>query len=244
MGGLAHFLEDEGVPTTQISLIREHTESISPPRALWVPFELGRPLGVPDNDAFQTRVLLEALKLLEVQSGPILVDFQEDAPVAGNDLTGWACPVTFTRDEQDLTDPQKLCMTFKREISQLRPWYDLAIEKRGRTTVGPSGLDPDALGDFIIAFLGGQIPEYPRKDIPVALVLKLAADDLKAFYFESLTAQPGKVPGSEQFANWFWGETIAGKVLFALKQFCMASDDRLVKTVGINLLVPMDQNRF
>jgi hypothetical protein len=40
----------------QISLVREHTEKINPPRALWVPFELGRPVGPPDEPAFQRRV--------------------------------------------------------------------------------------------------------------------------------------------------------------------------------------------
>ncbi len=64
VGGLAHFFEEEGVPTTQISLVRLHTERINPPRALWVPFELGRPLGIPDDPTFQKRVLLAALKLL------------------------------------------------------------------------------------------------------------------------------------------------------------------------------------
>ena len=35
--------------TTGISLVRENTASMQPPRALWVPFPLGRPLGVPDD---------------------------------------------------------------------------------------------------------------------------------------------------------------------------------------------------
>ncbi|MCH7711818.1 MAG: hypothetical protein IH903_09315, partial [Proteobacteria bacterium] len=55
------------MPTTQISLIREHTEKIVPPRALWVPFELGRPFGAPDDSGFQKRVLLGALELLEAE---------------------------------------------------------------------------------------------------------------------------------------------------------------------------------
>ncbi len=57
------------MPTTQISLIREHTEKIKPPRALWVPFELGRPLGVPNDAAFQNRVITAALDLFEAPSG-------------------------------------------------------------------------------------------------------------------------------------------------------------------------------
>ena len=68
MGALAHYLEAEGVPTTQVSLIREHTETINPPRALWVPFELGRPLGAPEDPGLQRRVLMAALNLLEAQS--------------------------------------------------------------------------------------------------------------------------------------------------------------------------------
>lgn len=77
MGGLGHYLEDEGIPTTQISLIREHTAAMRPPRALWVPFDLGRPLGVPGDAALQRRVILAALGLLEAERGPVLRDFQE-----------------------------------------------------------------------------------------------------------------------------------------------------------------------
>ena len=81
VGGLAHYVEGQGVATTQISLIRPHTEVIKPPRALWVPFDLGRPLGVPNDAGFQKRVLLSALNLFEETSGPVLVDFPEEAPV-------------------------------------------------------------------------------------------------------------------------------------------------------------------
>ena len=77
---LAHFLEEEGLPTTQVSLIRLHTEKTKPPRALWVPFEFGRPFGVPNGPAFQKRVLLAALALLVAPGGPVLEDFPEDAP--------------------------------------------------------------------------------------------------------------------------------------------------------------------
>ena len=52
MGGLAIYFEEEGLATTQISLIRIHTERTRPPRALWVPYELGRPIGVPKTGIF------------------------------------------------------------------------------------------------------------------------------------------------------------------------------------------------
>ena len=50
----------------QISLIRVHTETIKPPRALWVPIDLGRPLGTPNDSAFQKRVLVSALRQFKV----------------------------------------------------------------------------------------------------------------------------------------------------------------------------------
>ena len=73
MSALAHYLEAEGVPAVAISLIRLHTEKVRPPRALWVPFELGRPLGAPNDQAFQTRVIAAALGLLEAASGPVVL---------------------------------------------------------------------------------------------------------------------------------------------------------------------------
>jgi hypothetical protein len=95
VGGLGHYIEREGVPTTQISLVREHTERINPPRALWVPFDLGRPLGAPDEAEFQNKVLLSALGLLEASDRPIIMDFPEDAPVSESGFSPAACPVNF-----------------------------------------------------------------------------------------------------------------------------------------------------
>jgi hypothetical protein len=47
VSALGHYLEEEGIATVAISLIRPQTENTKPPRALWVPFELGRPFGPP-----------------------------------------------------------------------------------------------------------------------------------------------------------------------------------------------------
>ena len=80
MGALGHFIEREGVPTAQISLIREQTAAIRPPRALWVPFMLGRPFGAPNAPDFQRKVLRALLALFERSAGPVLEDFPEDAP--------------------------------------------------------------------------------------------------------------------------------------------------------------------
>ncbi len=240
---MAHYLEEEGLPTTHISLIREHTEIIKPPRALWVSFEMGRPLGVPNDPAFQMRVLKSALKLLEAPAGPVIEDFPEDAPAADGESEAWACPVSFEEVETDSSDREQLLVSFKREMRHLRSWYDIAVKERGRTTVGVSGVELDDLPDFICAFLGEELPENPKPEVPLPLVLNLAIDDLKAFYTEAITAQPGqKTVSSAQIADWFWGESAAGELLFAIKKACMGSKNGMLKIVGSVLIVPVEQS--
>ena len=76
---LARALEANGIATTSISLVREHTEKIKPPRALFVPFPFGHAFGRPNDPALQHRVLHAALDLLNATAGPVLVDFPDDA---------------------------------------------------------------------------------------------------------------------------------------------------------------------
>jgi len=241
VGGLAHYVEEEGVATTQISLIRPHTEAIKPPRALWVPFDLGRPLGVPHDAGFQKRVLLSALKLLDESSGPVITDFPEDAPVTREADVIWACPVNLAREKIDLNDADALRAAFKKETVELRSWYDLALKEKQRTTIGVSGLEINQMVEFIGAFID-SVPANPREDISLSYSLNFAVDDLKAFYYEAAAAQPGSAsPTAEELDDWFWGETVAAKVLFAVKDRCLKKDDKMMQLLGKILLIPMSQ---
>jgi len=240
VGVLGHFIEGEGLPTAGISLIRMHTEIIKPPRALWVPFELGRPLGPPDNAAFQRRVLLALMAMFEAPDGPRLEDFTEDEPET-DAITVLACPVDFTRTTVEDEEADQLKAAFRREMMAMRPWYDMAVARRQRTTVGVSGIDLEGLGDFIYAFVGGTEPDNPRDDIPLAYMLKFAVEDLQSYYIEGVTAQPGQGDISGKvLKDWFWRETVAGKVLLALKKVCEASKDEGMSQMGAHFLVPME----
>ena len=224
--------------TTQISIIRKHTETIKPPRALWVPFDLGRPLGEPNDADFQTRVLTAAFALLDEKEGPVLKDFPEEAAYMAEE-DPWACPVNLSTPKKDLSEEGELVAAFKTEMNQLRNWYDIAVEKRGRTTVGVSGVDLDNLADFISAFLTGEQPQNPNPDYPLPHTLNLATDDLKAFYTEAVTAQPGSTGTPDQLADWFYDQTIAGRLLYAIRDKGVQSDDRFLKIVAGALIIPL-----
>jgi hypothetical protein len=219
VGALGHFLERQGIPTTGISLVREHTELVRPPRALWVTFELGRPLGIPDDAPFQRRVVKAALDLLARTDGPLIADHPEHAPEV-SDFEGWACPINLAPTQTD---------TLAAEIDRLAAWYDRAVAARGRTTVGVSGLDMRAAGALITQALNGSLPE--------AQALKQATDDLRAYYLEAASAFPE--PGSAAVRKkWFWDETRLAKALLTLQPKLAASADPQHKILGNLTLIP------
>ncbi len=233
MGALGHYLEEEGVATTQISLVREHTVAMQPPRALWVPFILGRPLGAPHDAAFQRSVLLAALRLLEAPSGPVLQDFPDEAPLdAGGASEPFACPVSFAR----AVDPNDIAGAWRAELQELATWYDLAGGVSASATRG-SGLTPEQAAQFVLDFIADPaIPSF-RGDVAVVPAMRLACHDLKEFYLRAAAAQPGARAAAEAQA-WFWRATVAGKMLFALRDKCRASDDEALRRLGANGIVP------
>ncbi len=73
VGLIQSIVEKAGIPTVSITLLREVTERVAPPRALFVDLPLGYPLGAPDNASLQTRIILAAVALLsECASGASL----------------------------------------------------------------------------------------------------------------------------------------------------------------------------
>ena len=219
MGALGHFLERQGIPTTGISLVREHTEVVRPPRALWVTFELGRPLGIPDDAPFQRRVTRAALDLLARTDGPLIADYLEhiDEPA---DFSGWACPINLAPSQVD---------TLEAEIERLATWHDRAVAARGRTTVGVSGLDMPAAGKLVTQALNGHLP--------TAQALKEATDDLRAYYLEAAAAFPDAgTPATRK--KWFWEETKLARAILTLQPKLAASADPQHKILANLTLIP------
>ncbi|MGQ0585240.1 MAG: hypothetical protein ACT4O6_25150 [Reyranella sp.] len=182
-------------------------------------FELGRPLGIPDDPAFQRRVVHAALDLLERTDGPLIADYPEHVAEEA-DFTGWACPINLAPSATD---------TLAAEIDRLAVWYDRAVAAHGRTTVGVSGLDMPAAGKLVAAALAGPLP--------AAQPLKQAIDDLKAYYLEAASAFPD--PGSSRTRRaWLWDETILAKSLMALQPKLAASIDAQHKILGNLTMIP------
>jgi hypothetical protein len=237
VSALAHYLEAEGVPAVAISLIRLHTEKVRPPRALWVPFELGRPLGAPNDPTFQTRVIVAALGLLETASGPVVLeDFAEGDPTAV-DVPGWRPPFDLTSGMPDLADGTALDRALRQEVLAIAPFHERFVAANGRTTIGLSGLTIDQCAAHLATSISGTPPDSRDPAVSPVQALRWVVDDLKAYYLEAMAAD-GAIPSSRQMQTWFWDHTLAARLIFALRQQLLASDDKRSQAVGRMNLVP------
>jgi len=229
---VARVLEAHGIATTSISLVREHTETIKPPRALFVPFPFGHALGRPNDPALQHRVLAAALDLLAAPSGPVLVDFPEDAE-PGGETPG---PVQASTVAASATVPDDAVAETKDVLASHARWL---AENQGRTTFGLSRVPVERFAevvDFLQRFAAGGDADASGRpaDVSLPAFIRWAADDLKSLYWESrLLARP-HAAGAD-VARWFWGETAAGQVLRRVRDRLDASEDPTWKAAAFGV---------
>ena len=64
MGLIQRAIEQIGIPTIGISIVREYTVKVKPPRTIFLRWPFGHPLGEPFNLSQQRAVLAEAFRAL------------------------------------------------------------------------------------------------------------------------------------------------------------------------------------
>jgi len=219
---LARALEAEGVATTAISMVREHSEKLRPPRTLVVPFPFGHALGRAGDPALQHRVLAAALGLFAAPGGPVLEDFPEDAepgvePPAPVQASGVAAAAKVPDDPAN-------------ETAQMRQYHEQWIARSGgRTAFGLSGVPATRFRGvvrFLQSFAAGEEADMEERPaaVPLPGFVRYCADDLKTLYFEGYMAMK-PAAGGDEIARWFWGETAAGQLLRRVRDRLDASDD-------------------
>ena len=103
------------------------------------------------------------------------------------------------------------------ELAALKPWYDLGRRRRqGRTLVGVSEL---SINENLQKL--GELLDAEALQTPDLRWFKLAIEDVKAFYIEALTAQPGE-HAHQQIQNTLWQETQFGAGLALFYQWFQA----------------------
>ena len=228
---------------------------MNPPRALWVPYDLGRPLGVPNDPVFQRNVLRAALNLLPTLTEHTIVDYPVEAPEASYSDT-WACPVSFDTDESESRSAR-----LQGESQRLATWWRETYRSRGRTLVGAAAPLPEDNDseqsvpqrvDTLIAVLsavaeGASLDTVPQiadaarsvssestNDIewshPMPFLLRHIVQDLRCYYQEAIASQPGQPssPSHHALNDWIFHETALGETIIEVgRRLTEAEDPRL-----------------
>ncbi len=212
MSALAHVFEAAGLATVVIASMIEVVEQMRPPRALYCDFPLGRPLGRPDDVAFQTDVVRRSLALLEAER-PVI---ETHPDVITSEETPMACalPPRHDPDAPPAVD----------EARGLRAAYDRAKAKRGVTSVGRV-LDADDVPDAL-AVLDAWAAGAPWKENPLPGKNTVAVcHDIRTYYEEAgLELVTGPPPGGRAAEAWFFEQTEAGKTVMAARRSLQAQE--------------------
>lgn len=226
---LQRVLEEGGLTTVSISLVREHTEKIKPPRALFVPFPFGAPFGAPGAVDQQHSVLRAALDLLKAPDGPVLCDFPDAE-------AGEMAPSPVQAAAVDAGEPELDVAT---EVSMMRRYHELWVEREGKTAVGLTRVSPvrfRGIVRFLEAFadgVDGDMRERPR-DLAMPNWIRYCVDDLKAMYLEGRMAMKADEP-PEAAGRWLWGETALGPLVVRVRDRMEASEDGRMKEAGFGI---------
>ena len=70
MGLIQRAIEAEGIPTVGISILKEVTEKVRPPRSVFLRYPFGHPLGEAFEMKQQRTILCDALNALETITQP------------------------------------------------------------------------------------------------------------------------------------------------------------------------------
>jgi hypothetical protein len=75
VGLIQREIEKEGIATIGVSIVREYSEKVKPPRTIFLRWPFGHPFGAPFNNAQQRVVLAEVLRALyTIQEPGTIID--------------------------------------------------------------------------------------------------------------------------------------------------------------------------
>ena len=218
------------------------SEAVVPPRALWLPFPLGRPLGAVNDAEFQKDVLRRGFGLIDTAVEPTIEDYAVETP--DEDLSeNWACPVNLSLAGSDSLSERLLA-----EVAMLRPWALETRHRRGRTFFGVTGAGEDQVDDVARALASiadsGDVLSEPLVDgiswaFEMPLLLRHMADDLRTFYHEAVVARPGEsAPNHDALNQWIFSETVLGETLLLVADGLTQASNVPMAQLVRGLLIP------
>ena len=195
-------LEAQGLATLTIGTVPEHIQNTKPPRGLICHFPLGRPLGVPNDAAFQHRVLATLFEQLKADRGPVLDTFDTVLDAVADEQLVCSLPPRMDPDEHPAVD----------EARALKSAYDRAVSKHGNRVGVCREVEaadiPDAVEAFARVAQGAPIDAAGIPGVPMRV-----AQDIRGYYQTAALELAEHSPGAWAGENWFYEQTETGKLM-------------------------------
>ena len=211
---LAHVFEAAGISTIALGSVRKTIENAAPPRGLLCDFPLGRPLGKPNDAAFQHRVLGHAFSLLKARK-PVLEEFAESVAEGGQE--GLACPLP-PKSNENLHPAID-------EVRGLRPAYNRATERYGRRASTGRTVNADEI-EAAVESLIRVVDGTPWKQAGIPGIPSRVAQDIRGYYEFATLGLSDHVPAAWSGTNWFFDKTETGKVVLTARAAMQRSGEK------------------
>ena len=187
--------------TVAIGSIRGQIYGTAPPRGLFCDFPLGRPLGVPDDPAFQRRVIERAFAMLE-RTEPAVEDYE--IVIEDGETQPLTCPLPARMDPDAHPAID--------EAKGLRPAYDRAIAKYGNRAGAVRLLDADSIPAAIESFI--RVAEgHPWKQAGIPGIPARVSQDIRGYYEMAAMEIADHTPAAWAGYRWFRDQTKTGEII-------------------------------
>ena len=198
--------------------------------------------GLPTStiDTPHAKTAASAANNLSVASFCIITDScpsNENVPISPDEIDaqeGWSCPVNLPNP----VSTDNFTSGIMNEISLLQTWYDHSLkEMKGRKLDGLTSLNKDQIVKFLVDWTNDQNIKSRIEGESIIRALKLAADDLRHFYYQAAMGKPG-IRSDLEMGDWFYGQTTAGLLFIEIRKIMMESDDEITRMAGRTNYVP------
>ncbi len=206
--------ESAGIATVTLGSIREQIYGSAPPRGLFCEFPLGRPLGKPNDAAYQHRVLAHAFDLLN-RSEPVVEDFPDAIHDNADEVL--VCPLP--PSSGDGAHPAVA------EARGLRAAYDRGVQQFGNAAGAARTIDADGVPEALEAFI--RVGEgTPWKQAGIPGIPARVAQDIRGYYETAALALVEHTPAAWAGYRWYRDQTQAGAVIRAAQSAMKAAGEK------------------
>ena len=186
---------------------------------------MGRPLGVPNDAAFQRRVIDRAFELLQIDE-PAVVDYDVAIEDDADEVLVCPLPARVDPDAHPAVD----------EVRGLRGAYDRAVAKFGNRSGAARLLDADAVPTAVEAFI--RVAEgTPWKEAGIPGIPARVSQDIRGYYELAALEIVDHTPAAWAGFRWFRDQTETGLVMRAARDAMRESG---VKEGLWRFIMPLD----